>query len=465
MRIITGRSNFLNFLGIKKNSEKSAGEDPQLSSNEMEFLPAALEVIEMPPSPIGRAITWVVIAAFTIAVIWAIVGHVDEVAVANGKVIPSGYTKTIQAEDKGVVKAIHVKEGSKVQAGDVLMELDTTITAADLANLVKEKAHLELEISRLMAELAGESFNPTANAGVDAEDIQFQKLLYDKRRSDYQGKLAAAQQGIRQAQSAVGIAQSTREKLAQQLEIASDKEEKSRILLEQCAISDFVYQDCKEKKVTLQQDYLTQATEIVKDNAALLQSMETMNNIVKEQEKDIMTTLVEDRKKLKSTQEELKKAEEKNRLCTIVAPISGTVQQVAIHTIGGVVTPAQALMLIVPEGTDMEFEVWVNNQDIGFVHEEQKAEIKVTTFNFQKFGTIDAELTELSSDAVDDKDKGLVYRAVCKAKQNYVMVSDKKVYLAPGMSVTAEIKTRQKRIIEYFLDPFLKYKSEGLRER
>lgn len=399
------------------------------------------------------------------ALIWAIVGEIEEVAIAEGKVIPSGYTKVIQAEDKGTVKAIHVKDGSKVAAGDVLIELDTTITAADLMNLKKEQAHLQLEISRLDAEFRDRPFRLPEGLTASKEDIAYQTMLYESRKAAFRSKIAMAGQMLQQAQSALQIATSTKEKIRQQLEIASDKEEKMRQLLAGNAVSDFSYQDYKEKKITLQQELYIQETEIVKAHAVLLQNMENVNNIQKEREKEITTALVENREKLKSVQQERKKSEEKNRLCTIKAPIAGTVQQVVLHTIGGVVTAAQELMVIVPEGAQMEIEAWINNQDIGFVHEGQEAELKIATFNFQKFGTVQARVGQINSDAIEDKEKGLVYRAICNAEQAYVLVGDQKVYLAPGMSVTAEIKTRKKRIIEFFLDTFLKYKSEGLRER
>ena len=123
-------------------------------------------------------------------------------------------------------------------------------------------------------------------------------------------------------------------------------------------------------------------------------------------------------------------------------------------------------MLIVPEGEQMEIEAWVANKDIGFMFAGQAAEIKVETFNFQKYGTLSGNLVEISSDAIEDKDKGLVYRAILRTDQDHFeMANMRQVYLTPGMAVTAEIKTRQKRIIEYFMDPFLKYRSEGLRER
>lgn len=450
---------------LEKRQKGRGDEETKLSPEEIEFLPAALEVVEMPPSPIGRSIVWVLIAGFIIALIWACVGEVDEVAVATGKVVPSDYTKVVQAEDKGVVKAVHVKDGSKVKAGDVLVELDATITAADLHNLEKEKLHLSLEINRLLAESKDMPFSPPESLGQNKEDVDYQKMLYEARTAEYRTRLAMAEQSIEAAKAARDIAASTKEKISRQLEIAADKEEKMRLLLAENAVSDFSYQDYKEKKIVLEQEFYIQQMEIEKANAAVLQNTENLHSLRKEREKEIMTQLVEDQKRLKSVEEELKKAAEKNRLCTIKAPIDGTVQQLALHTIGGVVTPAQELMTVVPEGLRLEIEAWVDNRDIGFVQTGQRAEIKIETFNFQKFGTLDAVVGEVSTDAVNDKEKGLIYRALCHTERDYVMIGGRKEHLLPGMSVTVEIKTRKKRIIEYFLDPFLKYKSESLRER
>ncbi|HWR55542.1 MAG TPA: HlyD family type I secretion periplasmic adaptor subunit [Negativicutes bacterium] len=463
------RLNIGNWLRNKlagKKQTKTAVEQEKLSSNELEFLPAALEIVETPPSPIGRATAWLLIALFSMAVLWACIGHVDEVAVAQGKVIPSGYTKTIQAYDTGVVKNIHVRDGSKVQPGDVLIELDTTMTAADLARLTKEQAYYKLEIKRLLAEQTGQPFVPDTDAAVNSQDIIYQTQLYQSRLAQYQAKVAAAQQAVDQAQAALETAEVAKRKLEMQLEIAVHKEAKMRDLADTGAVGQFQYLDYKDKLNNTQQDLAAQTSEIVKANHTLLQSMETLNGIVRERDTDIMTKLVDDRRQLQAIEEELSKAKEKNRLSTITSPIAGTVQQLAVHTVGGVVTPAQALMLIVPDGAQMEIEAWVANKDIGFIFAGQNAEIKVETFNFQKYGTLDASLVEISSDAVEDKDKGLVYRVLLRTNvDKFSLATGRTVYLSPGMAVTAEIKTRQKRIIEYFMDPFIKYRSEGLRER
>jgi len=438
----------------------------QLSKDELEFMPAALEIVETPPSPVGRTTAWILISLFSIAVIWACVGQVDEVTVAQGKVIPSGYTKTIQAVDTGVIKAIHVENGSKVHAGDVLIELDTTLTEADLDRQLKEQAHYQLEIKRLVAEQTGQPFGPEPEANINPQNLQYQIELYRSRTAEQKAKLAVAQQEVKQAQAALASAQATQQKLAVQYDIAITREEKVKDLLEHNALSYMQYLDTFEKRATAEQSLSAQVSEVDRLQHVLQQNLEALNKIVGEYERDVATKLVENRRQLQAIEEELRRAKEKNRRSTITSPIDGVVNQLSIHTIGGVVTPAQALLLIVPEGAQMEIEAWLANKDIGFVYAGQNAEIKVETFNFQKYGMLDATLVEVSSDAVEDKEKGLVYRALLRTDLNYfALANDRTVYLSPGMAVTVEIKTRQKRIIEYFMDPFIKYRKEGLRER
>jgi hemolysin D len=175
--------------------------------------------------------------------------------------------------------------------------------------------------------------------------------------------------------------------------------------------------------------------------------------------------MVDDRKQFQAYMEEVKKAEEIDRLSRIVAPIDGKVSQLAVHTVGGIVTAAQALMEIVPEDAEIQVEAWVANKDIGFIQQGQPAEVKIETFSFQRYGTIGATVVDISPDAVEDKEKGRVYRVLLSLDKNSFIVNDRKAAISSGMTATGEIKIKQKRIIEFFLDPFRQYQSEALRER
>lgn len=449
-----------NLTGVFKTKSKA-----QMTKEEAEFLPAVLEITETPPSPIGRLMLWTIVLLVIGGLLWSIIGKIDEVAVALGKLIPVGNVKVIQAEDKGVVKAIYVKDGQRVRQGEPLLDLDATVSAADLARIRKEIGYNNLEIDRIMAEKENMPFVPRLQAGIDQKDIDYQVKLYQSRIEAYQARVASGRAGINQSTVALEVAGANQSKLTYLYEIAKDKEGRIQQLVDQNAVAYFVLLDHRAKRLELEQSLAAQTADLRRLGFALAQSQEALRSYQAEWDRDLTTNLVQTRKQLLSWQEELKKAEEKDRLSRIVAPIDGRVHQLAVHTLGGIVTAAQPLLIVVPDDVTLEVEAYVANKDIGFIQVGQRAEVKVETFSFQKYGVIDAVLTELSPDAVEDQHKGLVYRAKFRLDKDYVFVNNIPIYLTPGMSVTAEIKTNQKRIIEFFLDPFKKYQSEGLRER
>ena len=178
-----------------------------------------------------------------------------------------------------------------------------------------------------------------------------------------------------------------------------------------------------------------------------------------------MTELTEAETKIASYDEEIAKAERRLALTTLTAPVAGTVQQLAIHTVGGVVTEAQPLMLLVPDDAPIEVEAMVSNKDIGFVHDGQDAIVKIETFNFTQYGYVTGQVREVAHDAVTDKEHGLVYTAHIALAQSHMTVDGREVKLTPGMAVTAEMKMGQRRVIEFLLSPLLRYRQESGRER
>ena len=439
----------------------------QAQKQETEFLPAVLEVTETPPSPVGRKFLWALIAMVVLGLAWSIFGHVDEVAIATGRVIPVGQVKVVQAEDKGVVKAIFVKDGQRVKKGDLLIELDQTISVAEMVRLEKEVAYYLLDIDRLQAEQAGVPFSAMPSSDLEPKDISYQMQLYQTRMGEYRAKLAAAQAAVAQQSSALTSAMAQETKYREMLVIARDQEDRMEKLLAQNAVSLFQVLQYRSNRIQNESNLASQIAEVSRLEASVAQSRQQLMSVTAERDRDIATKMVEDRKQLGTYQEELKKAEEKNRLSKLVSPVDGRIGQLAVYTVGGVVTAAQALMTVVPDDVKMEVEAWVANKDIGFIEPGQKVEVKVDTFNFQKFGTIDAKVSEISPDASkqSDKDIELKYRVLITLDHTNVRMKEREAQLSPGMSVTAEIKIRQKRVIEFFLDPFRKQTSEALRER
>ena len=435
---------------------------------ETEFLPAILEVTESPPSPTGRLVMWTILLLIVVALAWSILGHINEVAVAAGKVIPAGQIKTVQVKNKGIVKEINVEEGQMVQEGDVLVVLDPTTTTADYDSLKKRAAYYKLDIQRLTAELTQQPFTPEEDPDLEPHDLAAEMALYQSRTSDYRTQRQSRQDVIEQRISKLQATQASYEKYAEVLAIAQEKEARLIELSEQNAISQFQLLEQQRETIEYAKNAQSELDSINSIRAEIAEAQQNLANVDASYHKDIMTALVEAKKEYYSVTESIKKAEEDSRMAVIYAPISGRVYNLAIHTLGGIVTDAQALMQIVPEDAKLEFEVYADNKDIGFIKVGQEAEVKVETFNFQKFGMYKAEVMEISADAVNepsDQQRNMKYELLLDPTSNDINVYGQPAKLEVGMNVSAEIKIKEKRIIDFFLDPFRRYTSEALRER
>lgn len=434
-------------------------------SGDKEFLPPAVEILETPPSPMGRMLVWTVLLLFVLAVLWSFIGEIDEVVVARGKVIPIGYTKVLQSEDKGIVKRILVQEGQKVKQGELLMELDRTMSESDLNALKKEIAYYDINIRRILAELENKPFVPGAGGEIDSKDFVQQMSLYNSRQSERKARLEFYDAQIRQKEDSVRVAESSLEKYRQLLAIAREREQNLEEIVKEGAVSKYTYLEFKGKRIELEQNVSMNISELSAAKAEASAARQQKAQYWAEWNRQLQEELINCRKQYNTLKESERKAELKNKLIEIKSPVDGAVHKLDIHTVGAVVQEAQGLMQVVPEGTPMEVEAWMENKDIGFVRPDMPVEIKVDTFNFQKFGTIKGKVREVSPDAIEDKDRGPLYRVMVSLDEEKLHMDNKDLQIYPGMTVSAEIKTRKKRIIDFFLEPFQTYKNEALRER
>ena len=434
-------------------------------SDDKEFLPPAVEVLETPPSPAGRMLVWAVVGLFILTVLWAFIGEIDEVVVARGKVIPIGYTKVLQAEDKGIVKRILVQEGQKVKRGELLMELDRTMSESDLNALKKEIAYYDTNIRRILAELEEKPFVAGAGSQPDSRDFIQQMSLYQSRQSEKRAKLEFYDAQIRQKEDSVRVAESSLVKYQELLKIAREREANLKEIVEQGAISRYTYLEYQGKRIELEQNVSMNRSELSAAQAEVSAARQEKAQYQAEWNRQLQEELINSRKQFNTLKESERKAELKNKLIEIKSPVDGAVHKLDIHTVGAVVREAQGLMEVVPDGTPMEIEAWMENQDVGFVTPGMPVEVKVDAFNFQKFGTLKGKVREISPDAIEDKERGQLYRVMVSVDEEKLHMDSRDLQVYPGMAVSAEIKTRKKRIIDFFLEPFQTYKSEALRER
>jgi hemolysin D len=468
-----------------KQDKPASAPSPKRTRAELAFLPSALEITETPPSPIGRAVAWAVMAVFTLALLWSILGKVDMVAVSQGKVVPGGRSKTIQSFETGVVRAIHVRDGQKVKAGDPLIDLDPSINAAEQKHLKADLLAAELDIARLKAELGAPRaplslYAPPEEAS--PEQLAAQRLYIASQAEERRAKVAAIDRQRAQKEAEAATARATIAKLEASIPILLQKADVNRALIGKQLVSRPAFLETEGKYVEAQKELEVQRAHLKEAEAAIAATVEQRNHTASEFERTLSSELAEAERKAAGLREDIVKAEEKKKLQHLVSPVDGIVQELRVHTIGGVVTPAQPLLVVVPLDSQIEIEAMISNQDIGFIEEGQEAQIKVDTFNFTRYGLLSGRIVHVSSDAVTseqgkDRPQRSGDREASKAPQDLafaarvsldakaMQIDNRLVSLTPGMAVTVEVKTGRRRIIAYLLSPLMKYSHDSIRER
>jgi hemolysin D len=437
--------------------------------HEAQFLPAALALQETPVSPAPRIAMWLLITFTVLAILWSYFGHIDVVATAQGKIVPNDRIKTIQPFETSTVKRILVSDGQPIKAGDVLIELDATMAQADMDRLEGDLAAARLQVARGQAMLKAISSGnaPKLERPKNVSDLQFSeaKQLLTGQINEYNAKISRIDAEISRRQAEL---QSTRElvhKLEQTVPIAQQRAKDFKNLVDKNFVSKHGYLEREQARIEQEADLATQRSRLKELEAAQQEGRGQRQELTASTRKATLDSITEGQQKEAALEQEYLKADSREKLMQLTSPVDGTVQQLAVHTVGGVVTPAQQLMVIVPRDNPLEIEAFLENKDIGFVKAGQDAEIKVETFQYTKYGTIHAEVTSVSHDAINDEKRGLIYSTRVKMDKSSIMIDGTEVNFSPGMAVSVEIKTGKRRVIEYFLSPLIQHSSESLRER
>ena len=446
-----------------------------------EFLPAALEIMEKPPSPGLRMLLLLLCGLFTIAILWSAIGKVDVVAVASGKVIPSANVKIIQPIEIGSVRAIHVRNGQHVTKGQLLVELDPTLTGADEAQAGQQLLSSNAVRGRndaLLAYLAGKPARFVPPSGTPTDIANTQARFVHAAIAEYEAQRASLVQ--QRAEQAAELASSEAEivKLKMTLPLVERQLQARKDLAEKGYFSKLKMLEYEQLRLEHIQNIEIQQAAAAKARAAIGALDAEIAKLREGFAKGAVTELSEATDKSALAAEELRKSHRRRQFQQLRAPVSGTVQQLALATIGGVVQPAQPLMVIVPDGSDIEVEAMILNKDIGFVREGQKVRVKLEAYPFTDYGLIEGAVETISRDAIeqnqqtalrDEKNRpvqpGLVYAARIRLHQRTIKVAGKDQPIGPGLAVQAEIKTGERRIIQYLLSPIAQSLDEAGRER
>lgn len=418
---------------------------PDLKVHEAAFMPAALSIQTQPVSPAGRWVAKILMLLIVVLFVWSVLGHIDIIVNAQGKIIPGGYTKTISSVEVASVRALNVEEGQAVKAGDVLVELDTRASDSerDKSEGDRQIAWLQAERSRRLLTAIESGKAPKLNLDeFKAQNFEPQRVqdaqhhLQDQWR-DYQAKLTRLEGEI--------------SRYSQALPLATQRAKDYAELAKTNDVSQHAWFEKEQARIDLE----GQLNEAKHQKTALMA----------ETRKTAQDALNEANRVAAASAQDVQKATVHGELLKLTSPVDGTVQQLTVHTVGGVVPAAQPLMQIVPKQATVEMEAFMENKDVGFVQAGQEAQVKIDAFEYTKYGTIPAKVSHVSQDAIQDEKKGLIYSVKVVLAQPTINVDDRQVSLSPGMSGSVEIKTGTRRVIEYVLAPLLQHGRESLHER
>ncbi|HLO62599.1 MAG TPA: HlyD family type I secretion periplasmic adaptor subunit [Azonexus sp.] len=454
---------------LKRLKKQLAGVDP------LDFSPGLLRIQAQPPTPFARTLLYILLTLLGLLFIWAAFGKLDVVASASGKLIPQSYLKIVQPSEQGVIRDILVEEGQRVKAGQVLMRMDTTLSETDVATLSTDTSGKRITLRRIDAELSG---RPFAKGPDDPDE------LYDQARAQYQANRIAYETALAQerslhdkAQSDLAAAEEIRTKLLKTLPHYRSQDEAYDKLVQDGFVSRIMANDKARERIEKEQDLKSQEHLIRSAQASLDQSSRRLAQITADYHRQLQNERADIEDKLDKSQGELTKQQYRRNLHELRAPHDGIVKDLATHTVGTVISPGTILMTLVPNGEILRAEVWVGNEDVGFIHTGEPVKIKFAAYQFQKYGMVEGEVAHLSADASDNNQQQqqsgnqagsnlpFAYRALVDLKAQHLIADGVRHNLTPGMQVTAEIHLGTRTILEYLLSPVMGAFQEAGRER
>jgi hemolysin D len=452
---------------------------------ERAFLPAALEIIETPPSPLGRVFALSICGFFATAAVWAYVGFVDIVAVASGKTVARSRTQVIQPLEPATVAAIRVHEGAKVAAGDILLELDPTAASAEVVKAAHDLTQAHLDVARLNALLGNTSEETIARiSDADVQETQRTLAQYQAQRDELAARQRQIEREMSEKSADLIAANTLFERAKTSLPLAEEKAEIRRRVSEMQYGSRLAYLEAQQQLLDARSELEVQKERVAAASAVLegleRKKAELAATFRKAMLADLSRALTDEA----AAHEALAKANHRKDLETLRAPIAGTVQQLTVRSVGGVVTPAQELMVVVPTDDAIDIEAVIPNREIGFIAPGQDVEIKVDAFPFTRYGLLHGTVVAVSRDAETGAPRAapigserpadqasaieadhLIYTARIAVVGAALRVNGQPAQLLPGMTVRAEIKTGERRVLDFLLSPLEEYAHDSLRER
>ncbi|PIV35210.1 MAG: HlyD family type I secretion periplasmic adaptor subunit, partial [Sulfurimonas sp. CG02_land_8_20_14_3_00_36_67] len=388
-----------------------------------EFKPLLVEIEDRPLNPLGRMLLWTIVAFMVLGGLWLFFAKIDIVVSARGKIIPYGEIKVLQPIETGVISKLLVKEGELVHKGQVLMEIDPSVTETNLESKEKNLELLEIEIIRLMALIENKDFISPAFCK-DTVVLATQVLIFKTSKLGYEQQHLLIEKQVLQVQEQIGSMNVDKSRLTQHLENAQKKEERLQEVIDIIARSE--YDEIHKEVIEYEEQIRMKEHEVIQLNEKLNELTEQKLLITQEYQNKLLEELTQKRKEATLLKVEIESIEFQKSKQSMTSPVDGYISKLMVHTIGGVVTPAEKLIFIVPNNVPLVIKATVQNQDIGFIKEGMESAVKVDTFDFQKYGLIPAEVSHISNDAIEDEKLGPIYEVYLKPTKNFLIVNGEK---------------------------------------
>jgi hemolysin D len=440
-----------------------------------DFKPILAEIEERPTNPLGTYFLWTIISLMIIVLLTIFLVKIDVVVSARGKIIPIGDVKVIQPLETGVITRIHIKEGDYVKKGDMLLEIDPSVDTADLEGKERNLSYSRLSMERINAVLNEKDFSPGKKDRA-SEIVRAQMTHYEAQRDVYNSTLKEKEKESLENQSALESLKTEIETINKVLAITLEDEKRQKALVEIGTLADNRYREKMKERMNLERERDSkggQVQQLETKLARISDEIQTFKSNFREKLLSDYSNNIHERNTLEAEVSSLKFKQGKR---FIIAPVTGYIHLLPVKTIGGVVTTAQPIVGIVPEGTPLEVNAIVMNKDIGYVKEGQSCVVKVDTYDFQKYGTIEGKVEIINPYSMEEKENKETNKSAENESGGYpvrvkmtaetLKTKNGDVYkVKPGMSATVEVNVGKRRVIEFFLFPIIRYLDEGLKVR
>ena len=457
---------------------------PTTDSRPLDFYPPLLRLTDTPPNPLGRKVLWLLLTLLAALLVWALIGKLDIVAVAEGKLIPQSYLKIVQPAESGIVKEILVHEGDSVQAGQVLMRMDMLITEADSKAIDAEYQRKRATLARIDAELANTPYIP--EPGIAPELAQEIAAQYRANRAAQEAALAEERSRLSRYRHDLASAEQVKARLSESLPYYQEQDKAFEKLAKDGFAGNLMASDKRREHLEKEQELKTQSHQIEAERASVVQSEKRLAQIDSDYRRQLYAERNEIHGQAEKLAQEVAKQTHRKSLMELKATQDSVVKDLATHTAGTVVQPGTVLLTLVPKEETLRADVWISNEDLGCVREGQPVKVKFAAFPFQKYGMVEGTVEHVSADSADGntgnsgnpagteertngKAQGLVYKALIALKAMHLELGEapdiQRFSLNAGMQANAEILLGTRTVMEYLLSPVRKAWHEAGRER